>query len=147
VKGVREMIISRKADYGLRIVLELSKIPPGTTLSAKELATRQGIPSPFLAKIVAQLASNHILETKRGLKGGIKLSAPPECISVLDVIEAVDGCVGICYCSVRSVECPRRNYCSIRRNLNPIEEKIKSELKSITIATLAQEELRALEEA
>jgi len=141
------MIISRKADYGLRIVLELSKIPPGTTLSAKELATRQGIPSPFLAKIVAQLASNHILETKRGLKGGIKLSAPPECISVLDVIEAVDGCVGICYCSVRPVECPRRNYCSIRRNLNPIEEKIKSELKSITIATLAQEELRALEEA
>lgn len=141
------MIISRKADYGLRIVLELSKNPPGTTLSARELATRQGIPTPFLAKIVAQLASNNILETKRGLKGGIRLSAPPESISVLDIIEAVDGCIGICYCSVRSVDCPRRNYCSIRKNLNPIEEKIKSELKGITIAALAQEELRALQEA
>ncbi len=141
------MIISRRADYGLRIVLELSKNPPGTTLSAKELATRQGIPSPFLAKIVAELASNHILETKRGLKGGIRLSVAPESISVLDVIEALDGCIGICYCSVRSVDCPRRNYCSIRKNLTPIEEKVKSELKGITIADLARQELRTLQGA
>ncbi len=141
------MVISRKADYGLRILLELSKLPPGAAISARELASRQGIPFPFLSKIIAELASHRFLETRRGLKGGIKLSVPPEAITVLDVVEAVDGGVNLCYCSARPVDCPRRNYCPIRKSLTKVEEKIKEELRSINIGALAQEELRALKEA
>lgn len=141
------MFITRKVDYGLRVLLELSKLPFGTAIPAKELASRQGIPSPFLSKIVANLASKHILETKRGVKGGIRLSMPPESISVLDVLEAVDGGINICYCSARSIDCPRQGYCSIRKNLKQVEEKLKENLRHITIATLSEEELRALEEA
>lgn len=141
------MIISRKTDYGLRILLELSKLPPGTAISAKELASRQGIPFPFLSKIIADLASNRFLETKRGLKGGIKLSVAPESISILDVVEALDGGVGLCYCSARPVECPRQSYCPIRKNLQQVEDKIRDELRNISIGALAQEELGALKEA
>ncbi len=141
------MIISRKTDYGLRIILELSKLPPGTAISARELASRQGIPFPFLSKIIAELASSRLLETKRGLKGGIKLSVPPESITVLDVVEAVDGGINLCYCSARPVDCPRQSYCPIRKALKEVEEKIKGELSSINIGALAQEELRALEAA
>lgn len=141
------MIISRKTDYGLRILLELSKLPQGTAISARELAFRQGIPFPFLSKIIADLASKHIVETKRGMKGGIKLSLTPDSISVLDIVEAIDGGINLCYCSARSIECQRQNYCSIRKNLKLVEEKLREELRKITIAALTQEELRALGEA
>jgi len=141
------MLVTRKTDYGLRILLELSKLPFGTSIPAKELASRQGIPSPFLSKIVADLASRHILETKRGVKGGIRLSIPPESISILDVVEAIDGGISICYCSARPVDCPRQSYCPIRKNFKLVEEKLKEELRHITIANLAKEELKALKEA
>jgi len=134
------MLLTKKADYGIRIVLELSKMPSGTLISTKELARRQGIPLPFLSKIVAELASAQILETKRGAKGGVKLSVSPEAISLLDIMEAVDGPVGLSYCAVEPGRCHREPHCSIRCCLMKVQETLRNELQNISIASLVQTE-------
>ncbi len=132
------MCLTRKVDYGLRVVLELSKEPEGTLVPARELARRQGIPLPFLSKVIADLASARILETKRGVNGGIRLCVSPESISVLDVLEAVDGFPGLCYCAGHEVECHRKPYCGIRATMLAIEEKLRSELKAISVAAMLE---------
>lgn len=139
------MRLTRKADYGIRIVLELAKMPQGTTLPAKELARRQGIPLPFLSKIVADLASAKILETKRGAKGGVRLCLPPDSISVMDVLKAVDGNFGLSYCSCHQVNCHREPYCAIREALFQIQKSLEKELRSVTLASLAENELSNLQ--
>jgi len=141
------MHLTRKADYGIRIVLELAKMPLGTTLPAKELARRQGIPLPFLSKIIADLASARILETKRGARGGVRLCSSPDNISLLDVVEALDGPLGLSYCSHHQVNCHRGPYCAIRNALFRAQENLKEELRSITLASLAESELSNLEQA
>lgn len=140
------MHLTRKADYGIRIVLELAKMPQGTTLPAKELARRQGIPLPFLSKIVADLASAKILETKRGAKGGVRLCIPPESISLMDVLEAVDGNFGLSYCACHQVDCYREPYCAIRKALLRVQRGLEEELRRITLASLAENELANLQQ-
>jgi len=94
------MQITRQADYAIRAVLYLSKLGPHGRAATRQIAQEQNIPSSFLAKIVSQLSVAGILETTRGARGGIRLGKPAEAITMLDVVEAIDGpillneCVG-----------------------------------------------------
>jgi len=94
------MQITRQADYAVRAVLFLAKIGPETRAATSQIALEQQIPPSFLAKIVSQLSVAGLLQTSRGARGGVSLARPAEAISILDVVEAIDGpillneCVG-----------------------------------------------------
>ncbi|HEX9016400.1 MAG TPA: Rrf2 family transcriptional regulator, partial [Chloroflexota bacterium] len=85
------MQITRKADYGVRTIMDVAALEPGAMAQTHEVASRQGIPLNFLAKIVPALARAGLLRSYRGSGGGIALGRPPEQITLLDVVEAVDG--------------------------------------------------------
>jgi Rrf2 family protein len=85
------MRISRRGEYGLAAVLYLATQPDGKLSLRDEIAGRCGIPRTFLAQILAKLRSRGILGSVRGKKGGYYLKAEPHCLSLADVLEALEG--------------------------------------------------------
>ena len=112
------MQITRQADYAVRAVLFLTNLDENERVATSTIAEKQRIPPSFLAKIISQLSIAGLLHTSRGARGGVTLAREPRDISLLDVVEAIDGpiqlneCVGdsgICSfeedCPMKSVWC------------------------------------------
>lgn len=85
------MQITRQADYAVRAVLYLAQLGTDQRAATSQIAQEQKIPPSFLAKIVSQLSVAGILQTSRGARGGVSLARDPENISILEVVEAIDG--------------------------------------------------------
>ena len=103
------MQITRQADYALRAVHYLAQLSPNAKVSTSEIAEKQEIPLSFLAKIIAQLAVVGLVHTTRGAHGGVSLARHPEDISLLDVVEAIDGPITLNECVVESHNCTIEN--------------------------------------
>jgi Rrf2 family protein len=94
------MQITRQADYAVRAVRYLAKQAPNQRAATSTVAKEMKIPPSFLAKIISQLSIAGLLHTSRGARGGVTLARDPGDISMLDVVEAIDGpillneCVG-----------------------------------------------------
>lgn len=85
------MQITRQADYAVRAVHYLSQLGPEQRAATSQIAQEQRIPPSFLAKIVSQLSVAGLLQTSRGARGGVSLARPADQISLLEVVEAIDG--------------------------------------------------------
>ena len=107
------MQITRRADYALRAVLHIARHPAGERATAKEIASKQRIPLPFLAKIITRLGTAGILDTSRGVGGGVTLARPLNAISILAVIEAIDGPVELNLCVLDPSACPFPQDCPL----------------------------------
>ncbi len=90
--------VSRKIEYALRAVIHLAAMTPGTVVPFREIARAREIPQDFLAKILKTLVDAGIVRSLRGARGGYRLGRPAGEISVLDVIEAVEGPIQINVC-------------------------------------------------
>ncbi|MGB9640170.1 MAG: RrF2 family transcriptional regulator [Anaerolineales bacterium] len=108
------MQITRQADYAVRAVTYLARLGPDHRAATSTIAQEQQIPPSFLAKIISQLSVAGLLNTSRGARGGVSLARPPDEITLLDVVEAIDGpimlneCVGEYGTCVFSDDCPIR---------------------------------------
>lgn len=123
------MQITRQADYAVRAVSYLAGIDPGTKATTKKIAAAQNIPPSFLAKIIAQLTVVGLLETTRGVHGGVSLARNPEEISLLEVVEAIDGPVMINVCVNEHYECTIED-CTIRTVWLEVQSDLVNRLKN-----------------
>src|SRR5215472_5635565 len=85
------MKLSEGVEWGLHCVSVLAGLPPGATLPTKALAEYHGLSETYLAKHLQALTNARIIESLPGPKGGYRLQRPPEEITVLEVVEAIDG--------------------------------------------------------
>jgi len=85
------MKLSEGVEWGLHCVAVLAALPPGATLPTKALAEYHGLSETYLAKHLQALANARIIESLPGPKGGYRLQRPPEEITMLEVVEAIDG--------------------------------------------------------
>lgn len=108
------MQITRQADYALRAMLFLSRLEPTVKAATSQIAQQQRIPPSFLAKIISQLSIAGLINTSRGARGGVSLARLPEKISVLEVVEAIDGPISLNECSAQPDGCPFGEDCPIR---------------------------------
>src|SRR4030066_1278696 len=99
------MQITRQADYAMRAVLYLSKLGSDRRAATSQIAEEQHIPPSFLAKIVSQLSVAGLLQTSRGARGGVSLAPPPGAITLLDVVEAIDGPILLNECVSENSSC------------------------------------------
>jgi Rrf2 family protein len=118
------MQITRQADYAVRAMVYLAQLGPERRASTSQIAQEKQIPPSFLAKIVSQLSVAGLLQTSRGARGGVSLARPASEISVLDVVEAIDGpillndCVGENSTCVFGVDCPMKPvWCDAQKEL------------------------------
>jgi Rrf2 family iron-sulfur cluster assembly transcriptional regulator len=85
------MKLSTKTRYGVRAVFDIAYHNSGGPTQARDIARRQDVPLRYLEQIFQELRRAHLVDAKRGPKGGYFLSRPPEKITVGDVVRAVQG--------------------------------------------------------
>ena len=125
------MLVTKEADYALRCVLEVAQ---HGRVSAARVAELQGISPAFLGKIVQSLARAGILSTRRGVGGGVALAVPLESITMLRVIEAVEGPLCINDCVADPPRCTQIDDCPIY----PYLQHAQGALRDIFTVTMAQ---------
>lgn len=91
--------LTQKSKYAVRALMELALDECGSPMGVYEVARRQRIPERFLEQIFGDLRRSGILESRRGAHGGFCFAVPPEEITVLDVVESLDGEVRPARCS------------------------------------------------
>lgn len=97
------MRLTQKSKYAARALVELALNECGETLGVAEVARRQHIPERFLEQIFGELRRTGVLESRRGAHGGYCFAMPPEELTVLDIVEILDGAVRPARCSAGGV--------------------------------------------
>ncbi len=107
------MELSRQADYAVRAMVELASRADEPRIQTREIAHRQQIPNAFLPRIIASLSRAQLIHTYRGNQGGISLARPGSQISLLDVIQAIDGPIRLNRCTYQPSRCDRDHFCRV----------------------------------
>ncbi|NLN69812.1 MAG: Rrf2 family transcriptional regulator [Chloroflexi bacterium] len=134
------MQVTRQADYALRAMLYLARLGPNQRAATSKIAESQEIPLSFLAKIISQLSIARLVNTSRGAKGGVTLSRAPEEISLLDVVEAIDGPITLSECSGDPSICAFGNTCPIHEIWCDAQAEIVHKLSQATFDILLARE-------
>lgn len=85
------MKLSRTAGYGIAALLQLARLDTNEPVSCTRLAEQKKLPDRFLLQVLRRLVTNGILRSTRGIEGGYSFAVKPEEVSILQVIEAIDG--------------------------------------------------------
>jgi len=125
--------ISRQVDYALQFVLELSKLENGAFLSLRIFSKKSSISFLFLQKIAKLLREAGIVEATKGKNGGYCLYKPAGRISIVEVVEAVEGPCGATECSKLGGCCGQAGKCGVKKGIAKINKKIIDFLKKTTI--------------
>ncbi len=132
--------LSKKADYALISMKHLA-LHGDVSSSAREIAGLYDIPIELLAKILQRLVRRGLLVSQQGTRGGYQLARVPVLISVVDVIQAIDGPVTVTACSSdEGSSCEQYSKCNVRDPLWRVRERILNALGECTIAELAADQ-------
>jgi Rrf2 family protein len=123
------MQITRQADYAIRAVRYLAKQGPTQRVATSTVAREMKIPASFLAKIISQLSIAGLLHTSRGARGGVSLAHEPKDISVLDVVEAIDGPILLNECVGTNKACIFEDECLVHPIWLEVQESLVKRLR------------------
>jgi len=130
------MQITRQADYAVRAVLYLARLGQEDRAATSQVAQEQHIPPSFLAKIISQLSIAGLLHTSRGARGGVTLAREPKDITLLEVIEAIDGPIMLNECVGETGTCTFDEECPLRPVWCEAQNELVARLKNTNFATL-----------
>jgi Rrf2 family protein len=131
------MCLSQTASYAIQ-ALGLVARHGGRLCLIREIACGSGIPKPYLAKIVNQLAHEGLVTAKRGYRGGIYLNRPPREITLLDVVEAIDGKEFIAECMLGQTGCSSPCECPTYKLWSHLREEVRTALRQTTLAHILE---------
>lgn len=132
--------LSKKADYGLIALQYLASVQNHDasitrSINTKEIAEEYHIPVELLAKVLQTLAKHGLIESQNGPKGGYSLARAASEITIAQVLEAIEGPIGIaeCYHEKDGDPCSQMEHCNIRTPLLKIQDSIYQLLNSMTV--------------
>ena len=131
--------LSKGSEYAIRGMLYLAMQPAGKICFIDEIAEVQEVPRAYLAKIFQTLSKKGYLRSTRGPGGGFELSRPSEEISMLEIIETMEGEVKLNDCLIASGYCHREQLCSIHDVWKEAQAKFLDYLASRTFDILARD--------
>ena len=125
------MKLNQATDYAIRSVLHLSGLPFGQVVEAKLIAEEENIPTRFLLKIMRLLTQAGIVESYRGVNGGYALARQPSEITMLDVVEAIEGPIAINRCLIAPEYCSKNftEHCPVHEALFELQQSMAEHLK------------------
>jgi Rrf2 family protein len=135
------MQITRQADYAVRAIVYLAELGPDQRAATSHIAQEKQIPPSFLAKIVSQLSVAGLLQTSRGARGGVSLAKSPEQISLLEVVEAIDGPILLNECVADSGTCIFGDTCPMRPVWCDAQKELVSKLNSTSFGHFVKKPL------
>jgi len=131
------MELTRKGDYAIRGIVYLAGQPLDKISLLSDIAAAVDVPQTFLAKIFQQFSKSGIVKSYRGTGGGFMLARAPEQITLLEVVEAVEGPITPNRCVVAPGECDRDGFCTVHPVWEQVKLQIRQLLSGITLKDLA----------
>lgn len=136
------MQITRAADYAVRVMVHLAGGTPAQKYPLSELAAASSVQESFLSKILQRLVHQGLLVSHRGSGGGFVLNRAPDQITLLDVVEAIEGPTQLNQCVGEAGFCKRKASCGISPTWERAQASLTQVLGGISIAQLADETAR-----
>ncbi len=134
--------LSKKTEYALIALKEIALNSGKQVTTAREIAEFHQIPRDLLAKILQVLARNNLIQSTQGAHGGYVLSKPIDEITLLGLLEILEGPAGIVDCLVPGKEtCVREEACSIRHELNKVNQRVLDVLRKVTLRNFLYNEM------
>jgi Rrf2 family iron-sulfur cluster assembly transcriptional regulator len=132
------MIYSRSTEYAIRAFVHLAQVPEGKYAMVKQIAEKEKIPAHFLAKILQQLARKGLLRSSKGPTGGFILRLSPKEISLIQLVEALDGLTDYQKCVSGLSECTDDAPCGMHDAWKGLRSRIMDYLEQTSIADVAK---------
>ena len=133
------MKFSTKSRYALRLMAELARYAPGTTVSLKEISERQNLSLKYLEQIVNPLARMGLVKSERGSQGGYRLTKTPADYTAGEILRAIEGSVAPIPClGSETNECPMSEQCFTLPFWSGLDDVINQYIDSVTLEQLAQ---------
>lgn len=137
------MRLTAKSEYGLIAAIDLAVAFGTGPVSAREIAERRDIPARFLDQLLVSLRRGEVVTAVRGAHGGFTLAREPEEITVLDIVQALEGPLEASLCDAeRSAGCGRSGACAAAPVWSRATMALRSVFAETTLADLAGNQLR-----
>ena len=133
----RTLTITRRTDYGVRLMYELGKIPFGATLSVRDLCEAADVPASFGASLVPFLVDGGLVETQDSQHHLLSLARPAADISMADVICSCEPAFSLAACVDDPHSCGRSAGCGIRGMWATLDAVVWSHLRAMTLETVS----------
>ena len=134
------MKLSTKSRYGLRAVIEIAKSYGSIPAKRRNVASNQGISDSYLENILIVLKNNRVIETTRGVNGGYILSRPPKDISILEIVNCLEGPLDLVDCVNSNTACSKSETCAARTIWKELSENWQSTLGKLTLQDMIERE-------
>ena len=130
--------LSRMADYGVILMVQLARMPEQVTTAA-DLAEATALPAPSVSKLLKQLSRSGLLDSHRGTKGGYAIARPSTEITVADIVSAVEGPIALTECmTTQGAVCEIEALCPTRTNWRHINNALVEALDNVSLADMAK---------
>ncbi|HPN38144.1 MAG TPA: Rrf2 family transcriptional regulator [Melioribacteraceae bacterium] len=130
------MQITLACEYAIRAMLFLANQPNDKLIPTKDIAEFGDIPKPFLQKILNKLTKSNLINSIRGINGGVRLSKDANDICLLEIIEAIEGKIFFNQCFFEPDFCHRTNWCAVHTVWSEAQNMVRSHLKSKSLKYL-----------
>ena len=132
------MRLSSLADYAVVMMSAAARHCGRTKVNATTLSAETGIPLPTAQKLVSKLSAAGLLESTRGVGGGVRLSRPPAAISLADIVEAVEGPIAMTVCSEGRTDCALDAHCRVKPHMGLVGNAVRGALGAVRLTELAR---------
>ncbi len=130
--------LTKAGEYGLRAIRYLVENGDETRISIGDISIEKKIPEPFLRKLFKPLVQQGIINSTRGVSGGVRLARKPEDISVLEVVEALEGPLALNECLLDEVSCEFLDECGMHDIWEEAQTAMAKVLRSKNITNLTK---------
>ncbi len=132
------MQLTRAADYAVRVMIHLAGLPPAARVQRAALAEATAVPESFMSKVLQALVRARLVASRRGVDGGFELTCPPDQVSLLDVVEAIEGPIQLNFCLMPGEPCERHTCCPAHSVWAEAQAAMTAVLKKASLADLAK---------
>ena len=133
------MKISTKGRYGLRILIDLATHDASKPRLVRDIAESQQISEKYISRLIVDLRRARLVRSVRGMKGGFFLARSPKEITLLDILETMEGTISIVDCVMAPEKCPKNNACPARSIWRRLNDGIREQMRSITFEDILAE--------
>ena len=133
------MKISTKGRYGLRILIDLATHDPAKPRLVRDIAESQQISEKYISRLIIDLRRARLVRSVRGMKGGFFLARSPKEITLLDILETMEGTISIVDCVMAPEKCAHNNDCTARGIWLRLNDGIRDLMRNITFEQILQE--------
>jgi Rrf2 family protein len=134
--------VNRETDYAIRVILALAEYPSGEIVPSAQIRQQMQLPESLSLQIIARLAKLELIKTYPGRKGGIQLAHPPAEISLLDVIEGIEGPLILSDCLEVGHSCSLAPGCPVQSYWVGLQGRLAGELASVNFEKLLEDKIR-----